>query len=419
MTYVGTRDPSRRARRARTPRTAARVSSGSASSSTERYASSNVSAAALSGSDASSAHGRRDVVERHDLVPLANELDDALERLEVDVVDLDLRMLDPLHDAVEAEDDRELRGERGVHAPASVRASAMRPASETASRPCARSASGGVPNAGQPSTPQTVTSRPGSSRRSASPSAPTEAWSSTTTIGADVAVELVEPLAVEAVEPGHVHDRHVMSVLREQLGGGQRLVQHHRAVREDDRVVALTQHGASSRARAGSRRASSMRRGDGPMASRMATLPSASSTAHVDNRLRLLGVRRLHDRHARQRGEQRDVAQALMRHAWAGGDQPRVVERVDHLRALARVVVDLLVRAGGEEARERVDDGNEGRGARARRPRTPCPARRCRTRGSAPGTPPRSRARGSRRRGRRRARRARGFRPASSTSASP
>ena len=42
-----------------------------------------------------------------------------------------------------------------------------------------------------------------------------------------------------------------------------------------------------------------------------------------------------------------------------GRDQPRVVERVDDLRALARLVVDLLVRARGEEAREGVDDGEE------------------------------------------------------------
>ena len=48
-----------------------------------------------------------------------------------------------------------------------------------------------------------------------------------------------------------------------------------------------------------------------------------------------------------------------MRHAGARRDEPRVVHPVDHLRALARVVVDLLVRARGEEARERVDDGHE------------------------------------------------------------
>ena len=42
-----------------------------------------------------------------------------------------------------------------------------------------------------------------------------------------------------------------------------------------------------------------------------------------------------------------------------GGDQARVVHRVDDLRALARLVVDLLVGARREEARKRVDDGQE------------------------------------------------------------
>ena len=40
-------------------------------------------------------------------------------------------------------------------------------------------------------------------------------------------------------------------------------------------------------------------------------------------------------------------------------DETRVVQRVDDLRALARLVVDLLVRPGGEEGRERVHDGQQ------------------------------------------------------------
>ena len=60
-----------------------------------------------------------------------------------------------------------------------------------------------------------------------------------------------------------------------------------------------------------------------------------------------------------QRREQRDVADALVRLARARRDEPRVVERVDHLRALARLVVDLLVRARREERREGVDDGQQ------------------------------------------------------------
>ena len=44
-----------------------------------------------------------------------------------------------------------------------------------------------------------------------------------------------------------------------------------------------------------------------------------------------------------------------MRLAGSGRDQAGVVQRVDHLRAFGRLVVDLLVRAGSQEAREGVD----------------------------------------------------------------
>ena len=60
-----------------------------------------------------------------------------------------------------------------------------------------------------------------------------------------------------------------------------------------------------------------------------------------------------------KRAEQRDVADRLVRLPRAGRDQPGVVERVDDLRPLARLVVDLLVRARREERRERVDDGQQ------------------------------------------------------------
>ena len=95
------------------------------------------------------------------------------------------------------------------------------------------------------------------------------------------------------------------------------------------------------------------------------------------------------------------------------------MERVDDLRALARLVVDLLVRARGEERRERVDDRAAARVARARPPPRPCPARRSRTRGSGPGTRARRRGRGSRRRGRRRGRRGARARRRARTSSSP
>src|SRR5207249_12013838 len=71
---------------------------------------------------------------------------------------------------------------------------------------------------------------------------------------------------------------------------------------------------------------------------------------------RLFSVSRLDNGDVRQRTEQRDVADALMRLAGTGGDQARVVERVDDLRSLARLVVDLLVGARREERCKGVDD---------------------------------------------------------------
>ena len=62
----------------------------------------------------------------------------------------------------------------GTHKP--VRAPrAMRSASDAPSSPWKRSASAGVPQAGQPSTPSTVSARPASDLRSESPSPPTGA----------------------------------------------------------------------------------------------------------------------------------------------------------------------------------------------------------------------------------------------------
>ena len=77
---------------------------------------------------------------------------------------------------------------------------------------------------------------------------------------------------------------------------------------------------------------SSIRRGDGPIASRIATFSVGVLDRPAHDSPRLLGVRRLHDRHVRQRREQRDVADALVRLARPGRDQARVVERVDDLR---------------------------------------------------------------------------------------
>ena len=104
---------------------------------------------------------------------------------------------------------------------------------------------------------------------------------------------------------------------------------------------------------------SSIRRGDGPIASRSATFSSASLDGPPDERARLLRRTGLDDRDVREGGEQRDVADALVRLPGAGGDEPGVVEGVQDLRTLARLVVDLLVRARGEEGCEGVDHGQQ------------------------------------------------------------
>ena len=123
----------------------------------------------------------------------------------------------------------------------------MRAASEAPSRPCERSASGGVPQAGQPSTPRRSghVEQPASARRKLSPSAPTGAWSSTTTSVALVGHHLREPVGIDAVEPREVDHPDAGSPRPQVLGGDKRLVQHHGAVREDERLVALARSRAA------------------------------------------------------------------------------------------------------------------------------------------------------------------------------
>ena len=72
-------------------------------------------------------------------------------------------------------------------------------------------------------------------------------------------------------------DRETEAALGEELGGRERLVEHHRAVCEHDRVVALAQQPASTELDLDG--AARSCRGDGPIASLIATFPSASSTA--------------------------------------------------------------------------------------------------------------------------------------------
>ena len=187
----------------------------------------------------------------------------------------------------------------------------MRSASDSPSRPMGAKCLGGVPQAGQPSTPNTVTRWPGSSRRSASPRAPTGAWSSITRTWGKRRDELCQPFAVDAVEPRHVDDGDARyHALRAARTEPQSLVQQHRAVGEEDRIAPRRAGQSRSRLRAGTPRRSSIRRGEGPIASRIATFSSASSTAKRRRARGLRCVRRLHDRHAREGREQGDVAEA-------------------------------------------------------------------------------------------------------------
>ena len=167
-----------------------------------------------------------------------------------------------------------------------------------------------------------------------------------------------EPLRVEAVEPRHAHDpQRDPLVLGEELGGEQRLVEQHGPYASST-ASCPSRSTAPRPARARSRRKlDPARRGTDREADRDALVRILDRPAH--ERPRLLRVRRLHDREPGERAEQRDVAHALVRLPGPGRNQARVVERVDDPRALARLVVDLLVRARGEERGEGVDHRQE------------------------------------------------------------
>ena len=53
------------------------------------------------------------------------------------------------------------------------------------------------------------------------------------------AFEHAKPLVIEAVQPGHVHDAEAETSLGQKLRGEKRLVEHHRPVREKNRVGAF------------------------------------------------------------------------------------------------------------------------------------------------------------------------------------
>ena len=73
------------------------------------------------------------------------------------------------------------------------------------------------------------------------------------------------------------------------------------------------------------RREARSARGEGPIASRIATFSLGLLHRPAQQRARLLRVGGLHDRHVRQRREQRDVPEALVRLPRPGRDQPGVV----------------------------------------------------------------------------------------------
>src|SRR6266851_324861 len=154
-------------------------------------------------------------------------------------------------------------------------AKAMRSASEAPSRPWNRSASVGVPHAGQPSTPNTVTARPSRWRRRESPSAPMGAWSSTTKISVNGSTR-----SASQSESTRLSHGMFTTCTRAPIASA--------AFRAS---CSITGPYAKSSASEPSRRivprpgvpampfGRSSKRGDGPIARRNATLSAASSTA--------------------------------------------------------------------------------------------------------------------------------------------
>ena len=58
--------------------------------------------------------------------------------------------------------------------------------------------------------------------------------------------DLREPFRVEAIEPGHRDDANRELALGEQLGREQGLVEQHRAVRDEQRLVTLAERRATA-----------------------------------------------------------------------------------------------------------------------------------------------------------------------------
>ena len=316
---------------------------------------------------------------------------------------------DPDGEQIGEDDPGALRTHRAADEPARAArrpaCAAIRAASDAPSRPWKRSASAGVPQAGQPSTPKTVTCaarEPGAERVAEASDRRMVLEDEDVLDGGDVPLE---PVHVEAVEPGHRHHpQRQLPALVQPLRGEERLVEHHRAVGEQDGVTPLVQDAATAD-RDPRREVEATRRGadrkphgdrllgvlDGPAEQRAGLVPRA----------------RLDDRQVREGREQRDVSNALVRLPRACGDESRVVERVDrpwNPRSPGCRSARCLATRGTTRTSSRRAAARDGP---CRRPSRPCPAPRFRTGRTAPGKRARTRGRGSPRRGRRRGRRGR------------
>ena len=111
--------------------------------------------------------------------------------------------------------------------------------------------------------------------------------------------ELGEPLGIDAIEPGHVHD---LDACPKRLGRIEGLVEQHRPVGEEQCVGALAEHGASTQRPRDARELDGTRRGPDCKPERDVLLRVVDRPAK--ERARLLGVGRLDHRHVRQRAQQ-------------------------------------------------------------------------------------------------------------------
>ena len=195
-----------------------------------------------------------------------------------------------------------------------------------------------------------VRARAGARRRAP----PTGAWSSTTKSVLERRDLGREPVGVEAVEPRHRDDAHSDAPRSAQASRPRRAPRGASPgrTRASTASAAVAQHRPAPEPTVARRQLDPPRRGADrePDRDALRPPPRRPSAAARASRPRCRAGRSSTSGSA---AEQRDVAQALVRLARAGRDQAGVVQRVDDLRALARLVVDLLVRARGEEATRR------------------------------------------------------------------